>query len=102
MYAWHDIDGRQVYRRVVEPVRARSQLPAPGVISDTMDATEHVDGRFYTSKSKFRSITREHGLVEVGNDPARFRKPSRPKPDRKSRREAIQKADYLVRNGLKP
>jgi len=40
----------------------------PHVISDTMEATEQVDGRFYTSKRAFRQVGREHGLTEVGNE----------------------------------
>ena len=64
----------------------------PHVISDTMPATEHVDGRFYESKSAFRRVTRENGYVEIGNDPARLRKPERPKGDKTKRREAVKKA----------
>ena len=37
---------------------ARSDLPLPYVISDTMPPTEQVDGRFYTSKSQFRAVGR--------------------------------------------
>ena len=39
----------------------------PYVIRDEMDPTEQVDGRFYTSKAKFRAIGRELGLIEVGD-----------------------------------
>jgi hypothetical protein len=49
------------------PVR-RSDLPCPMLISDDMQAAEHVDGKFYTSKSSFRRVTRENGLTEVGNE----------------------------------
>jgi len=46
----------------------RSHLPLPFVISDTMDPTEQVDGKFYTSKREFRSVGKALGLVEVGNE----------------------------------
>lgn len=40
----------------------------PYVISDTMEPTEQVDGRFYTSKKEFRTVGRALGLIEVGNE----------------------------------
>jgi hypothetical protein len=52
----------------VRPAVQRSDLPCPMLISDTMDAAEHVDGRFYTSKSEFRKVTRANGLTEVGTE----------------------------------
>ena len=45
-----------------------SNLPRPYVISDTMEPTEQVDGKFYTSKRAFRATGRALGLVEVGNE----------------------------------
>ena len=47
---------------------ARSNLPLPNVISDHMEPTEQVDGRFYTSKSAFRAVGKANGLVEIGNE----------------------------------
>jgi len=47
---------------------ARSNLPVPYIISDTMPPTEQVDGKFYTSKSQFRAVGRSLGLIEVGNE----------------------------------
>jgi hypothetical protein len=46
----------------------RSDLPCPMLVSDSMDAAEHVDGRFYDSKSAFRAVTKANGLTEVGNE----------------------------------
>jgi len=46
----------------------RSDLPMPMVISDTMEPTEQVDGKFYTSKRAFRAVGRANGLVEVGTE----------------------------------
>lgn len=69
-----------------------SGLCCPRVITDTMDPTEHIDGKFYTSKSEFRAVTKANGMVEVGNDPARLRPPAPPQPNRAARREAVSKA----------
>jgi hypothetical protein len=56
----------RVARPVYQP--ARSALPCPHVISDTMDAVEQVDGRYYTSKRQYRAVGRSLGLTEVGNE----------------------------------
>jgi hypothetical protein len=68
---------------------ARSSLPCPSVISDTMDPVEQVDGRFYTSKRQFRAVGRSLGLIEVGNE--------KPKPlvrstDQRAVKDARRKA----------
>lgn len=82
--------------------RAPSAFPCPRIASDTMDAVEHIDGRYYDSKSAFRAVTKAHGYVEVGNDPARLRNPPPPKAtdaDQKAkRRDAVQKA--VAQSGL--
>jgi hypothetical protein len=72
--------------------RARADLPCPMVISDTMDAVEHVDGKFYESKSAYRAVTKARGYIEVGNDPARLRPPERAKPNEKDQIDAIDRA----------
>jgi hypothetical protein len=46
----------------------RSALPMPFVISDSMEPTEQVDGKFYTSKRQFRAVGRARGLTEVGTE----------------------------------
>lgn len=56
---------------------ARSSLPVPMIISDSMPDAEHVDGKFYSSKSAYRAVTKARGLVEVGNDSGRFRRPDK-------------------------
>ena len=82
-YAWFRLEnGHQVYRRVPEPVPARSSLPCPMLITDAMPPAEHVDGKFYDSKSGYRRVTKERGLVEVGNDPSRFNRPKPPDRDK--------------------
>ena len=91
--------------RFVKPsiAPARSALPCPHVISDIMPPTEHVDGRFYTSKSQYRRVTRSHGLIEVGNE--------KPKPKRRStdtkevkaeRQKALRTALARVKAGDRP
>lgn len=63
-----------------QPV-TRSDLPCPMLIGDSMPAAEHVDGKFYDSKSAYRAVTKARGLIEVGNDPARFRQKTRKTDD---------------------
>lgn len=47
-------------------------------ILDDMPPTKHpVDGKFYTSKAKFRAVTRAHGYVEVGDAYERGYSPER-------------------------
>lgn len=75
----------------IPPARANG-LAVPMVITDTMDPVEHVDGKFYTSKSQYRAVTKAHGYIEVGNDPARHKRQPKPKPDRKAIKEAVAKA----------
>ncbi len=99
-FAWFDLgDGRSVFRRVdISPAPKRSRLATPHVVSDTMPATQHVNGKFYESKSVFRAITKAEGCIEVGNDPARLRPKAPPKPDSRANREAIQRAEQMVRS----
>lgn len=59
------------------------------LISDTMDAAEHVDGRFYTSKSEFRKVTKANGLIEVGNEKLN---PAKPKMSKAAREAGINQA----------
>lgn len=72
---------------------ARSSLPLPYVISDTMEPTEQVDGRFYTSKRAFRAAGRALGLIEVGNDkiPPKQRA-STSKAEKAARRQSLKVA----------
>lgn len=88
----------RVDRREV-PV-ARSALPVPHVISDTMPPTEQVDGRFYTSKRAFRAVGRALGLTEVGNE--KFKPKTRSTDDRnvkQERRQALRIAAEKFRAG---
>ncbi len=76
-YRWIRLDnGRSVYRKVVEDNRQRSELSAPMLIRDQMDALRHpITGDMVESKAQFRGITRQNGGVEVGNDKANVSPP---------------------------
>lgn len=93
-YAWYDVGpGRQVYRRVPDEPAARSHLPCPTVRSDRMEPAEHpLTGQMIDSKSRFESITKAHGYVTMGDDPARLRRGQKQTPDRKQIRASLEKA----------
>jgi hypothetical protein len=82
---------------------ARSGLPCPHVISDIMEPTEQVDGRYYTSKAQFRAVGRAHGLTEVGNE---RRGPKRRATDdpavQAARRAALKNAVEKYKAGHRP
>ena len=79
---------------------ARSTLPMPYVISDVMEPTEQVDGRFYTSKREFRAVGRALGLTEVGNEKPRLKTKSATAREQCSvRQRAIKGAIEKVKAG---
>lgn len=79
---------------------ARSDVSAPMIIADHMEPVQsQLDGKMYDSKSRLRATYRDAGMIEVGNDPARFRKPKPPKPDRKAIKESIEKAEARFNRG---
>jgi hypothetical protein len=79
---------------------ARSDLPMPYVISDTMPPTEQVDGKFYESKSAFRAVGRSLGLIEVGNEKPKPVVRSTEQPAvKRARRESVQRAVAQYRSG---
>src|SRR5262245_38927574 len=90
-------------RFVVDKPRAppaRSALPCPHVISDAMSALEHVDGKFYESKSSFRAVTRAHGLTEIGTEKQKPRvRASTQTSTKLARRASIKKAVEKYRAG---
>ena len=79
----------------------RGSVSAPHVVSDIMAPTRHMcDGRYYTSKAKFREVTKAHGCIEVGNETQTLLKPRKPiKLDRGERRDDIRRAINELRNG---
>ena len=94
--------GRWRVRRE-RPATARSSLPIPYVISDSMDPIEQVDGKFYTSKRKFREVGRALGLTEVGNEKFKPRqRPSSTAVEKQKRRDAIKLAIAKTKAGQRP
>jgi predicted NACHT family NTPase len=85
--------GRWVVKRPPRTA-ARSNLPLPNVISDIMEPTEQVDGKFYTSKRQFRAVGRALGLIEVGTE--------KPKPKQRSSvsRETKQQRRAQIKTAL--
>lgn len=99
-YAWIEIDGRQVYRRIDTSTVQRSNLPFPRIISDTMEPVQSMlDGKYYTSKSRLRATYKAAGCVEVGNDPQRFKTRQKQKPDAKAIKDTLDKAAARYNNG---
>lgn len=78
-FVWHD--GKWVDVTGWRPPPRK----APYIIRDSMDYAIHpATGEMLDSKSKFREITRAHGLVEVGNDcPTSPTKPTLSRAERK-------------------
>jgi len=80
---------------------ARGKFPTPACIADGMDPTQHIDGKHYDSKSVFRAVTKAHGCIEVGNDPARLRRKDMAQAKaeaKKARAASVQKA--IAQSGL--
>ena len=97
---WHDLNEPWPHNCCSE-APARSSLPAPQVIADTMAPTQSmVDGKFYTSKAALRATYKPSGnkdgkrYNEVGNEkPKPFQKP---RPKREEIRAAVRRAASRV------
>lgn len=101
-YGWIKTDdGREIFRRIDKsPPAARSDLPFPMIVSDTMDPVQSMlDGKFYTSKALLRATYKAAGVTEVGNDPARLAKRQKAKPDRREIRDTLEKAEARFNRG---
>lgn len=65
-------DGVLVEKHLAAPLTpkgSRSRAVAcPMYISDSIEIQSQADGKYYTSKSKYRADLRARGLVEVGDD----------------------------------
>jgi hypothetical protein len=63
------------------------------VISDTMQPVRNMlDGKFYDSKSKFRSTTRAYGCEEVGTDKTIMRDPRERRIDMRGIEQDVKRA----------
>jgi len=68
-----------------------------------MEPTEQVDGKFYTSKTEFRRVGRQLGLIEVGNE--KMKPKVRATADRSTkaaRREGLKKTIEQYKAGRRP
>ena len=88
-----------------EPIKpeipvARSDLPAPRIMSDAMAPVQSMlDGKYYDSKSALRATYRANNCIEVGNDPQRFA-PRKKKPiDRKAVKTTLDIATARFNRG---
>lgn len=78
-----------------------NQVVELSFISDNMEPTRHMcDGKYYTSKKKFRNETKARGCVEIGNETSTLLKPKKyiAPSTRRQRREDIKKAIYELKN----
>lgn len=99
-YGWIKVEGRQIYRRIDRDEPQRSSLPFPHVMSDVMEPVQSMlDGKIYDSKSALRATYRAAGVTEVGNDPARLRKPKRKPIERHQVKAAVEKAEAKFNRG---
>lgn len=93
---WHSLDGAWP----IECIKIDPDKRGPyrvHVISDEMSAIQgQHDGRIYTSKAKLRASYRAHGVIEVGNDPARHRRYQPPKIDLQGIRASVERAKSLI------
>jgi hypothetical protein len=95
--------GRYRVKRDTPQNFARSDHPVPYVISDTIEPTEQVDGKFYTSKRAYRAVGRALGLTEVGTSklPPKTRASDNPE-NKKVRKNSIAKAIQEYKQGRRP
>lgn len=55
--------------KVVEITPQESMTEHHAIHQDSMEPTKHpITGEIFTSKSKFREVTRAHGYIEIGNE----------------------------------
>ncbi len=82
----------------IQQMNGRSNFPTPNVITDTIDPLQHpADGNYYGSKSEFRAIARQHGLIEVGNE---AQKDTRVYDE--VTKDDVGQAAQMVKQGYKP
>jgi hypothetical protein len=73
----------------------------PAIHRDTMTEAVHpATGQMLDSKSRFREITKAHGLVEVGNDTQNYQKA--PVAVDASRKKDIADAIQMLEQGYTP
>ena len=91
-FVWHD-------GAWVRAVRVSRPAAFPAIISDHMGALLHpANGKQYDSKSAFRRVTKEHGLVELGNDAPM----SRPEYKPEGVRDDVINSIKMLEQGYQP
>ena len=102
---WHPLD-RWNGNCMPEPNWNESDLNVcRNFISDNLESIGGLNGVqcqasgiHFTSKSKMRREYKARGVIEVGNEPQRMKDFTKPKPDRKAIKEAMEKAKNIVFN----
>lgn len=96
---WHSIEDAWPIECMRHYNPKRSNLPAPHVISDTMEhgVESQLDGKIYTSKSELRRTYREGGVVEIGNE--KQKKTAKHRNDKKGVLTTLEKAKARVERG---
>jgi len=102
---WHDLDREWPHNCQPEPNWNRADFAAPMVARDALEQPlqSMVDGSWHDSKSSLRRtyVDNAEGVryVEIGNDPARFQRKAKPKPDSRAIRDTVRRAAWEVANG---
>jgi hypothetical protein len=97
---WHDLDAPWPDNCLPERNMKRADLPSPMLIIDTMQPVQSMlDGKMYDSKSALRATYKAAGVVEVGNDPQRYRPKPKPKVDRKQVKDSLERAAARYKRG---
>ena len=97
-YVWHG--GQWVDVTHWKPAPRRT----PYIIRDAMDAMQHpATGEVFDSKSRFREVTRAHGLVEMGTDAPKSRNSGNEKQQQeKAITKAVAQAYTMLEQGYQP
>lgn len=78
----------------------RAPRVGPYIMRDSMDACIHpATGEMMDSKSAFRRVTREHGLIEVGNDAPAMTAPAH---DTRDVAQDVAQAYQMLEQGYTP
>ena len=65
LYQWCEVQRKVV--PIEEVIEVRRANISHNYIPDEMERVKHpLDGKYYSSKSRFRAVTRAHGYEEVG------------------------------------
>lgn len=69
VFVYDEAETRKQGRLVLKEECELKSNGAANVLQDSMDPLEHpCDGKFYTSKSEFRKVTKAHGCEELGTE----------------------------------